>query len=589
MKKYLGLIFLMTIFATMAISDSTSFTIHVIGDSTVATYQSKYYPQTGWGQVIGSFFNSNQVNINNVAIGGRSSKTFYTDGRLASLKSSVKAGDYIFIQFGHNDRYFGSNARQVPLDSFSYFLKIYLDSAKSWNAIPVLVSPMVMNAWASNGTMRNVFTENGSDYRGVMETLAKEQDVAFVDLNMRSYEDCKKWGQTYITSFLYHSYDSTDYPNWPSGSSDGTHFQENGSVSNSRWIANEVSALSSLSYLSNQTKQNLLPLIESLKPLYEVSVKANINTTGLISKSALFPEGAPLTLRVKPASGETFEYWADEQCNNVSTSEIYYGIQAPGKATTYTAMFKGGSACVPGVVETSSSSIEITSSSSSYVLESSSSVEAPINLLSWIDLANPDSGLGTTDINHDGYTGKGFWNIDNSLGSKAYYQLESGVASTNAVMGIRYANGATENREMKIVLDGWTYSVSFPPTNGWDVWDTLYIEEVWIDAVQMPLSIESMGETGGPNIDAIGFNVLSLTRVNGLTSIAKDLKTSPAFFSKNESVQVLLFDALGTCVKKQEQKTFNWSQLSSSLKPGVYFLRVIQNGGVFSELRLTKK
>ena len=118
--------------------------------------------------------------------------------------------------------------------------------------------------------MRNVFTENGSDYRGVMEKLAKEQDVAFIDLNMRSFEDCKKWGQSYITSFLYHHYDVGDYPNWPEGSkNDGTHFQENGSVSNARWIANEISSLSSSTYLSNATKQKLLPLIDALKPHYE--------------------------------------------------------------------------------------------------------------------------------------------------------------------------------------------------------------------------------------------------------------------------------------------------------------------------------
>lgn len=587
MKKILSALFILLVMATVAITDSTSFTIHVIGDSTVATYKSSVYPQTGWGQVIGSFFNEGQALINNVAIGGRSSKTFFTDGRLAALKSQVKPGDYLFVQFGHNDRYFGSNARQVPLDSFAYFLKIYLDSAKSWNAIPVLVSPMVMNAW-SNGTMRNVFTENGSDYRGVMEKLAKEQDVAFIDLNMRSFEDCKKWGQSYITSFLYHHYDVGDYPNWPEGSNDGTHFQENGSVSNARWIANEISSLSSSTYLSNATKQKLLPLIDALKPHYEVTVKANKNVSGLVTKTAFFPAGAPLTLRVMPNAGENFEYWADAACNKVSTSKIYYGIQAPSGPTTYTAMFTGGAACVPGAVGTSSSSINSSSSSSTPIVSSSSIVESP-KILSWVDMANPDSGNGTTDINHEGYTGEGFWNIENVLGSKAYYQLNSKNATTNGVMAIRYANGSTENREMTVSLDGWTYTVSFPPTETWTTWDTLFVEEVWLDAVSMPLVFESMGETGGPNIDALGFSVLDMVRTNSLTSLPKQLSINSSLYKEGIPVQIQLFDALGACLLDQSFTAFDLEHLLRSFAPGVYYIKFIQRGKTFVEQRITKK
>ncbi len=101
-------------------------------------------------------------------------------------------------------------------------------------------------------------------------------------------------------------------------------------------------------------------------------------------------------------------------------------------------MFKGGSACVQAS-EPSSSSNEMSSSSSVEVSSSSVTVIRP-EILSWVDMANPDSGSGTTDVNHEGYTGEGFWNIENVLGSKAFYQLESKNASTNAVMAIRYAN-----------------------------------------------------------------------------------------------------------------------------------------------------
>lgn len=592
MKNKMIAFLLVLSFVVAGTCDGESFTIHVIGDSTVSNYNATVYPQTGWGQIIGSFFNASNAKINNVAIGGRSSKTFYTDGRLSALKSTVKAGDYLFVQFGHNDRYFGSNARQVPLDSFAYFLKIYIDSARSWKAVPVLVSPMVMNAW-SGATMRNVFTEKGSDYRGVMEKLAKEKDVPFIDLNMRSFEDCKKWGANYITSFIYHHYDAGDYPNWPTGSNDGTHFQENGSVANSRWIADGIRALSSLTWLSNSAKQSVLPLVAVLKTTYPITVKANISTSGMITRSANFPEGAPLTLRVMPGSGEVFQYWADDQCKNVSTSKIYYGIKAPSKATTYTAMFKGGSACVAGAI-TSSSSTPIVSSSSA-LLSSSSSLHVSPVMQSWVDMALPDSGQASTDTNHEGYTGVGFLNIYNVSLSKAYYLISSKVATTNGALGIRYANGSTETREMKIYLDGWTYSLVFPPTAGWTTWDTVFVEDVWMDAVDMPLILESVSASGGPNIDAIGFSVSGMKRVLSTTSIATrkvNFDATNSWFVEGDHVEILVFDALGFRVIKENKQgsvLVDWRALSNSLGSGVYFLKVRQNGTVFLEKRLLKR
>ena len=124
----------------------------------------------------------------------------------------------------------------------------------------------------------------------------------------------------------------------------------------------------------------------------------------------------------------------------------------------------------------SSSSNEVSSSSSVEVSSSSWIVIRP-EILSWVDMANPDSGSGTTDVNHEGYTGEGFWNIENALGSKLL-SIRIKNASTNAVMAIRYANGSTETRSMKVTLDGWTYSVAFPPTETRATWDTIFVEDV---------------------------------------------------------------------------------------------------------------
>jgi lysophospholipase L1-like esterase len=78
--------------------------VFIIGDSTVANYNVNVYPQAGWGQVIQPYFDSLAVQVINRAIGGRSSRSFYQEGRFTSVLSEMQKGDYLLIQFGHNDR-----------------------------------------------------------------------------------------------------------------------------------------------------------------------------------------------------------------------------------------------------------------------------------------------------------------------------------------------------------------------------------------------------------------------------------------------------------------------------------------------------
>ena len=163
MKKWIFGAFFFCVLVAISISETQSATIYVVGDSTVQSYAEKAYPQTGWGQIIGSFFDASKIAVYNAAIGGRSSKTFIQEGRLNALDGKVKNGDYLFIQFGHNDRYFGSKEREVPFDSLEYWLNQYLEKAKSWGATPVLISPMMMNTYP-----RNVFSSKYSRDRNTM-------------------------------------------------------------------------------------------------------------------------------------------------------------------------------------------------------------------------------------------------------------------------------------------------------------------------------------------------------------------------------------------------------------------------------------
>lgn len=521
MKPIVKFVIAAAVFTGVAVSDSMSFTIHVIGDSTVCNYKDSAYPQTGWGQVLGYFFDASRVKINNVAIGGRSSKKFINDGRLKDLEPSIQKGDYVFVQFGHNDRDYNKEDRYTPIEDFPKYMQQYIDVAVKHGATPVLVSPMNMNG------SRNIFSTGANNYdaRGEMEKLAKSNKIPFVDLNMKSYNMYNKTygslGQ-YVTTFLYLKFDGGLYPNYPNGSSDGnTHFQEMGSLGHCGMIVEELQDELSASYLSAESKTALTTLVSAIKPRYNVTVKANIQTKGLITQNQLFPAGTPMTLRVDPASGETFEYWADDNCQKISSNKLYYGFKTPGRNVTYTAMFKGGAACVATASSEESNPTTNPVSSSSETLTSSATANAFGELVgtkTWrspIDMANPDDLTGSTDTNHEGYVGKGFVNVFNEAGSYAAYKLVSDRSATDAQMMVRYAFEGSANRDMKVKIDAKEYEVKFPSTGSWDKWDTAYVDGIWLDACEFDLIFTSLTSDGGPNIDMVAFTNDNVYRVGG--------------------------------------------------------------------------
>ncbi len=530
MKKIFLSMLLLCALSVLSVSDTTSFTIHIVGDSTVTNYKASVYPQTGWGQVFGSFFDASRVAVNNAAIGGRSSKTFIQEGRLDALDGVVKQGDFLFIQFGHNDRYFGSKAREVPFDSLSYYLKQYLDKAKAWGATPVLVSPMMMNTYPRNVFSSTYSTKSEYNVRELMESLSAEYGIPFVDLNLKSYNFAKNQNADYISRYIFKYFLPGEYPNYPDGViNDGTtHFQESGSLAHAEWILDELSDETSASYLSEASRAALVKLLSAAKKRYTQTVRTNLSSaSGLVSHSLSLPGGAPLALHVSPGSfGKAFKYWADDDCNSVSTDSNFYGTKALYRNVTYTAVFEGGSACATvshgaeelssSSVEASSSSVTVSSSSAEVPVESSSAVCSDISATAdWkspIDMAFPDEGSGTTDANHEGFLGQGFFNIANELSSAAVWHLVADQSASNAKLLIRYANGGTASRTMKVTVDAGTYEVDFPSTGSWDTWDTAVVENVWIDALPFDFKMESLTSDGGPNIDMIAFDIAGLYR-----------------------------------------------------------------------------
>ena len=547
MNKFIKFFLAAAVFAGVAVSDSTSFTIHVVGDSTVCTYKDNAYPQTGWGQVIGYFFDGARVKVNNAAIGGRSSRTFIEEGRLDGVIAAAQKGDYLFVQFGHNDRDYSKAARYVEPSQFPGYIQKYVDAGQKKGMNVVLISPMNLNG------SRNVFSTGSNNYdaRGMMQTVAKNNKIPFVDLNMKSYNTYNttyKSMPDYVTRYLYKSLQKGEYPNYPDGVSDGTtHFQEMGSMGHAQMICEELEEnLKSNTNLSADAKAALTTLVASIKKRYTIKVKTNLsNYNGLITQTQYFPAGSPMTLRVTP-NGQTFEKWVDDDCNEISKNMIYYGFKTKARDITYTAMFKGGSACTPtshGSEDTYSSGAGESSSSSGPIEavdldESLCSLDAGTDAWpSVIETYQPEIADGFSEDNHENFTGKGFFNFDNSSYSKATYLVTSDQSAEKARVMIRYSFAGTANRNMNITIDNGTYDVVFKPTASWDVWDTVYIDDVWVDALDFKVTFQSATADGGPNIDMFAFDMANVYRTgckaarekqHGPVSIAsKKMATKP--------------------------------------------------------------
>lgn len=310
--------------------------VYIIGDSTVCNYAASAYPWMGWGQQIPFFFNKANVAFDNRAIGGRSSRSFYKQGRWDPIKTALKAGDFVFIQWGHNDRDFSDTSRYTDTSDYKKYLTLYVNDTRAKGAFPVLISPMVMNAWKGT-TMRNVFTEGTNDYRGAMLAVATKLKVPFVDLNMKSWNLYKGLGVNYITRFIYHTYPAGEYPNYPNGNTDGTHFQISGAIENARMIVEGLTELSSDATIKNS-------LLANLVPTYKISAASDLKgADSMITRANTYPQGIEVTLKVIPKVKNKAAFLSWNNASNVSqTTDTKYIFTMGSAIANFTAHFKGG-------------------------------------------------------------------------------------------------------------------------------------------------------------------------------------------------------------------------------------------------------
>ncbi|MCR8660593.1 rhamnogalacturonan acetylesterase [Paenibacillus endoradicis] len=203
---------------------SQQITIYLAGDSTVTDPSEDGFPFSGWGQMLNYYFKHDVV-IANHAIGGRSSKSFISEGRLEGILEEIKEGDYLFIQFGHNDQKSDEERFTDPDTTYPEHLKKYIDAARSKKATPVLITSVHRRYYDNDGHIINMHTT----YLDAVRKLAEEENVALIDLADRSKQLFEELGEE-ATKSIFLWGEPGEWRNSSNGIKDNTHFQEQGSL-----------------------------------------------------------------------------------------------------------------------------------------------------------------------------------------------------------------------------------------------------------------------------------------------------------------------------------------------------------------------
>lgn len=198
--------------------------VWLIGDSTVCFYGPERAPITGWGMPFSLFFDST-VQINNRARGGRSTRTFISENRWQPIADSLQPGDYVFMQFGHNDEAKEEKYKDRYTSPEDYRLNLikFIKETKAKNAFPVVVTPVSRMRFDSTG----MAMETHKEYAAIAIAVANEMQVPFIDLDKESRKLMQELGPK-ASKLLFLQLEPGEHPTYPAGIKDNTHFSELG-------------------------------------------------------------------------------------------------------------------------------------------------------------------------------------------------------------------------------------------------------------------------------------------------------------------------------------------------------------------------
>lgn len=211
-------------------------TIHMIGDSTMANKPDPdKNPERGWGQVLGQFFND-EVVIKNHAVNGRSTKSFRDLGHWQKVLDSLKPGNYVIIQFGHNDGKDTDPTRYTnPQTAYRYNLIRYVEETRAKGAIPIICSSIARRKFNEQG----VLLDAHGNYTLMTRLVAQEMNVPFYDMQYFTENMEMKYGPEGSKKLHLH-FAPNEIEYLPKGLEDNTHLSVLGSTEVAKCFVEEL-------------------------------------------------------------------------------------------------------------------------------------------------------------------------------------------------------------------------------------------------------------------------------------------------------------------------------------------------------------
>ena len=220
MKRYF-LIGIAIISFAFVLPDKTKIKIFIAGDSTASIKETKAFPETGWGMPFIYLWDST-VTVVNKAKNGRSTKSFRNEGLWKQILDESSEGDYVLIQFGHNDEVpTKSNATTEP--EFRNNLTVFISEARGKKINPVLLTPVARRKFDSTG--RIVGTHDV--YSQIVREVAAKESVPLIDMDKKGQQLYQQMGVEH-SKLLFLQLKPGEHPNHPEGKEDNTHFSELG-------------------------------------------------------------------------------------------------------------------------------------------------------------------------------------------------------------------------------------------------------------------------------------------------------------------------------------------------------------------------
>lgn len=220
-----------------ALPEKKKIKVWLVGDSTIANKEIKAYPETGWGMPFTYFFDST-VTVENRAKNGRSTRTFISENLWKGVTDGLGEGDYVFMQFGHNDEAKEKVERYTSPEQYRINLTKFINETRAAKAYPVLVTPVTRRRFDSLGRIQ----ETHQVYSAVVRELAKELNVPLIDLDKKSRELLQQFGEE-NSKLLFLHLQPGEHPNYPQGKVDNTHFSELGARKMAQLVLADIRSL----------------------------------------------------------------------------------------------------------------------------------------------------------------------------------------------------------------------------------------------------------------------------------------------------------------------------------------------------------